>query len=294
MALLDDAIERFAQALGDARPANDDWKPRLADVIARVAAAGSPRYVRDADLVAFAASLAAHAKSNGDVAAYLEGARAEDLALAWACAQGDGRALATFERLYFSEIDRALSKVRRGAVDAQDLAQLVRQRLFVATEERRPRIADYAGQGDLRTWFRVAVTRLLTNEVMRPKRDEATEDEQLAQVATDAADPELELLRRKYAEEFKASFARALAALESRDRAILQYTVVERLGIDALAEIYDVHRATAARWVQRAREALISGVRADLEAHLKVAPQELESILRVIADDVDVSVRRLL
>ncbi|MGZ3420276.1 MAG: sigma-70 family RNA polymerase sigma factor [Polyangiales bacterium] len=235
-----------------------------------------------------------HAETSGNAIEYLKTARVDDLALAHACALGDGAALADFEKLYFGEIDRALLKVKKGSVDRQDFAQRIRERLFVATGERRPRIEGYAGQGDLRTWFRVAMTRALINEATRPNRDDPTEDEELAAMPAQNANPELELLRRKYTQEFKASFARALGAMEARDKAILGYVFVEKMGIDALAEVYDIHRATAARWVQRAREGLIAGVRADLESKLRVEKSELESILRLVDGEVDVSVRRLL
>lgn len=288
---MDDALDRFGELLSSelARLSEMEWRTRLADLLARAAAARP-----SLDLVAFAESLARHARAAGDVASYLESARGEDLALAHACAAGEPTALAAFERAYFGEIDRAFLKVRRGRVDRQDFEQRMRERLFVASEDRKPRIGDYTGQGDLRAWFRVAMTRTLINESQRPNRDAPTDDEELAAFPHGGADPELDLLRRKYSEEFKASFARALTALDTKDRAILGYVLVEKLGIDALASVYEVHRATAARWVQRARETLIAGVRADLEAHLKVETSEMESILRLVADDVEVSVRRLL
>ena len=82
--------------------------------------------------------------------------------------------------------------------------------------------------------------------------------------------------------------------MADRDRAILRYTIVDHLGIDALSKIYQVHRATAARWVQKARDGLVQGVREDLGARLRVPADELESIMRIVADEVEVSVRRLL
>lgn len=280
---MDEAIERFGELL---HLEGDEWRGRLADVLARAVSARPAL-----DLKSFAEYLARHAAA--DPMAYLTTARAEDLALAHACARGDASAIAAFERLYFAEMDRAFLKIRRGKVDRQDFEQRMRERLFVATE-RAPRIADYAGQGDLRAWFRVAMTRTLINESQRPAHDAPTDDEELAAFPHGQADPELELLRRKYSAQFRESFQRALSSLDARDRAILGYVVVEKLGIDKLAELYDVHRATAARWVQRARETLITSVRADLEKTLRVAPTELESILRIVGEDVDISVRRLL
>ncbi len=263
----------------------------LDDVVARAAA--SSEGVFTLELGHFVASLARHGAA--DPLGYLRTVRAEDFALASACAAGDRRALAHFEKLYFREIDRAYTRVRRGAVDRQDFGQRMRERLFVATDARRPRIGDYAGQGDLRTWFRVAVTRTLTTEATRPNRDAPSNEEESFDDTPDSAlDPELALLRRKYSQDFKDAFRRALEAMEERDKAVLRKVVVEHQGIDVIAAVYQVHRATAARWVQRAREGLVRGVRKDLQENLRVAPVELESILRLVASEVEVSVRALL
>lgn len=286
-----DAVAEARRVLGEAVPSEHRAAvAALADGLFTRATTAFPAV----DLVAFAADLARHASAAPDPIAYLTTVRAEDVALASACATGAGWALTQFEQTYFREIDRAYARVRRSAVDPQDFTQRMRERLFVATAERRPRIADYAGQGDLRTWFRVAVTRTLTTEAMRPRRDAPSDDGEFGEIPSASQDPELELLRRKYTSEFRASFRRSLEAMEERDKDILRRVVVERLGIDAIASVYDIHRATAARWVQRAKEGLVRGVRKDLEQHLRVPGTELESILRLVASEVDVSVRALL
>ena len=60
-------------------------------------------------------------------------------------------------------------------------------------------------------------------------------------------DPELQLLKREHVTHFKASFAEAVAALDSADRLLLKQHLVERLTIDQLGALYHLHRASAAR-----------------------------------------------
>jgi RNA polymerase sigma-70 factor (ECF subfamily) len=287
------ALQSFREALAPRVLDDPEGTQALRDVIERAReSAAAEGYALD--LSSFARELARHAASADDPTTYLKTVRAEDIALATACAGANAQALAVFERTYFGEIERAFKRIRRDSVDPGDFAQQVRERLFVSTPERRARIGDYSGTGELRTWFRVAVTRALTSESMRPKRDTPTEADVLAELPGRGVTPELELLQRKYSAEFRASFGRTLLALEERDRAILRYTIVDRLGIDALSQIYQVHRATAARWVQKARDELVQGVRDDLAAKLRVPEDELQSILRIVADEVEVSVRGLL
>ena len=289
---VDAALESFRDALAP-RVLDDAGSALLRDVIVRAqTSAATEGY--GLDPATFGRELARHASVAGDPFAYLQTVRAEDIALSTGCAAADARALAVFERLYFGEIERAFKRIRRDTVDPSDFAQRVRERLFVAIPDRRARIGDYSGTGELRTWFRVAVTRALTSEAMRPKHDTPTEADVMAELPAKGASPELELLQRKYSAEFRTSFGRTLEAMADRDRAILRYTIVDHLGIDALSKIYQVHRATAARWVQKARDGLVQGVREDLGARLRVPADELESIMRIVADEVEVSVRRLL
>lgn len=289
---MEKALETFTAALAP-RVLDPEGELALRDVLDR-AKADSIEERYPLDLVAFARELARHAAAADDANEYVRTVRAEDIALATACATGHAQALAAFERLYFGEIERAFKRIRRDSVDPNDFTQRIRERLFVATPERRSRMADYSGTGELRTWFRVSVTRALTTDSMRPKRDEPTEADVLAEMPGKGLTPELELLQKKYSAEFRTSFGRTLQSMEDRDRAILRYTIVDKLGIDALAQIYQVHRATAARWVQRARDGLVEGVRNDLQERLRVREDELESILRIAANEVDVSVRALL
>ena len=64
---------------------------------------------------------------------------------------------------------------------------------------------------------------------------------------------------------------------------------LEGASIDALGALYKVHRATAARWLGRAREQLLSNTRGALSEQLGLADDELSSVMRLIHSRLEVS-----
>ncbi len=104
--------------------------------------------------------------------------------------------------------------------------------------------------------------------------------------------PELVAIKREHAEAFRAAFEHAMEQLGARDRSMLRFHVVEGLSIDRIAKLESVHRATAARWISRARTRVYDAVRAELRLRLKLTRKELESLIRVVQSQLDFSVRR--
>jgi RNA polymerase sigma-70 factor (ECF subfamily) len=212
--------------------------------------------------------------------------RGADLYLACACSRGDDRALRAFEAAYFSEVDVALARIRTRAT-LDEAKQLVRDRLFVGSEGAPPRIAQYSGRGDLRNWFRVAVVRMLLNVATRAPKEHPLDDETMDAIPAPNPSPELDHLRRRYRDEFKRAFDDGVASLDERDRVLLRYAFCDDLNVDEIGAIYGVHRATAGRWVQKARTRLFETVQATLRARLKVSTEEIESIVRLIDSNLD-------
>ena len=108
------------------------------------------------------------------------------------------------------------------------------------------------------------------------------------------ADPELALLKREHAAHFKAAFAEAVGALDAEERVWLRQHVLERLSIDQLGALYHLHRATAARRLAKAREALLEGARASLARRLGVPRAQLGGAFALLASRLEVSMERLL
>jgi RNA polymerase sigma-70 factor (ECF subfamily) len=226
----------------------------------------------------------------------------KDLWLAHACSvpEASRAALAAFEVRYGSLFEASLRRFRLDAATAEEIAQSVRERLFVAHDDRPPKLHEYSGKGPLSAWLRAVLVRAALDFV-RKKGDPAAlgkrsedADDALAQVAGGLGDPELEHLLARYREPFKEAFQTALRALPERELRVLRFAVVDGLNIDAIGQIHGVHRATVARWIAAAREALVLGTRAALAARFPLTSAEFDSITRLCRSQVDVSLVRLL
>jgi RNA polymerase sigma-70 factor (ECF subfamily) len=256
--------------------------------LAALAAAGRaawPRIAWPAD--EFAAELVRRRVSAGSAE------RAADLYLAWACARGDPAALAAFEERHGRELAAFATLARIPASLVDDVAQEARHRLLVGQPGMPPRIAQYAGRGDLRAWLKVAVARQAIDLVRRTRR-EVRDDAALEALAAPALDLETALTRARCHDELRAAFAAALAGLAQRERALLRYRYVDGLSEDEVARIYQAHRVSVARWVARARGHLLEETRRGLAARMGLTSGEVTSVIRAVRSQLGVSLRRAL
>jgi RNA polymerase sigma-70 factor, ECF subfamily len=231
--------------------------------------------------------------------AALDGLRPADLYLACACSKGVGVAIASFDRDYMREVDIALARMRIGPPRLSDVKQLVRQRLFVGggtagAPTSAGKISEYGGRGDLRRWVRSVAVRTCLNELRKGKREVLVDDDQLIaqHTVSTADDPEIEYMKRTYANEFKASFAEALGQLGPREQTLLRYHHVDGLNIDEIGAIYRVHRVTAFRWIEKAKDQLVKATLEHLRGRLKLPSAELDSVLRMIRSQIHLSLVR--
>jgi RNA polymerase sigma-70 factor (ECF subfamily) len=214
-----------------------------------------------------------------------------DLYLACACLDGESAALKAFDEL----LDEVARKLRRAEISDDTLAeakQITRQ-VLLPRAEAPPPLADYTGRGALFSWLRVVMARELVRVLGSASRQVALSSAQAALPDGDD-DPETAYLKAHYENEFKQAFAAAMGELAADDRRALRYAIVERMSIDEIARLERIHRATAARDIARARARLADRTRAVLQARLCVEPAQLESVLRLVSSQLDVSVCRLL
>lgn len=225
----------------------------------------------------------------------LETARAADLWAACASSTGDSHAIAAVETRYFPDVDAALRKMGLSEDRVKDVKQGLRHVLFVGDPEADvpPRIHEYRGSGELRAWLRVTAMRAALKLLRKTSRESLTDDA-LLEARTHEDDPELAYMKAAYRASFKVAFQEALDSLEARERSLLKQQVVDGLGIDELGALYQVHRATAARWVQSAREKLLTRTRRAFMANARISSDECESIMRMVRSQLDVSLHRRL
>ena len=231
--------------------------------------------------------------SGASVPASLHQRHIEDLYLAYACAGGQPAALAAFGRAYDREIVAASAKLG-GAAAIAEVKQQLYQKLFV-TGAGEPRILDYSGQGPLAGWLKVILARAIIDQHRAAARSpQPLADDKVLAVPSLNDDPETEYLKRKYRHEFREAFENAVASLGPEERNVLRFHYAKRLSIDEIAGILGMHRATAARRVNRARDSLLAETRRQLAQKLQLTGTELQSVLRLIESQVHVSVERLL
>jgi RNA polymerase sigma-70 factor (ECF subfamily) len=228
-------------------------------------------------------------------AAELETARIPDLWAACACGTGDGRAIVEVEARYFPDVDAALGKMGLSADRIGEVKQGLRRLLFVGDPDAgtAPRITEYRGTGDLRAWLRVTAMRAAL-KLLRKEGRETPTDDALLEARAHEDDPELAYMKAAYRASFKVAFQEALDSLLPRERTLLKQQIVDGLGVDELGALYQVHRATAARWVQSAREKLLTRTRRTFMVNARISSDECESIMRMVRSQLDMSLHRRL
>lgn len=221
----------------------------------------------------------------------LDAPHAPDAALAFACAEQSATALSEFERLYGREFPGALSRLSLNRAEIDEVAQIVRERLFVVRPGAPPKILDYAGRGALAAWLRAVIVRAGID--LRRSRNKDPDrpgdvDPLLDLAGAATADLELESLRARYQQPFREAFRDALLALPQDERNALRLNVAEGLNIAQIGQIYGVHRATVARWIASARDAIAANTRRLLAERLKLPAPDIESLVRLCQSRLDV------
>ncbi len=240
----------------------------------------------------FLRHLAARLPVTGEPGALLSSIRVEELLLTFACAQGDAAAIAVLDTQVLSLVREWFP--REDAAQVAELQQRLRHRLLIGEGNSPPKIATFTGRGALAQWTRAVATRLavdLRREAAGGIPLEEAPEEPEALVRND---PEFSFIRARYMEDFRQSFREALGALTPKERNLLRLHYVDNLSVESVGTMYQTSRSTAARWIAQSRQQLLERTRAILAQRLKLAPQELESLMGVLRSHLDVSLHRLL
>ncbi|MDQ3369691.1 MAG: hypothetical protein M3680_30075 [Myxococcota bacterium] len=220
-----------------------------------------------------------------------------DLYLAAACLARDPVALATFDREILGSARGAIGSIDSSPEFVDEALQRLRAHLVVG-DDGMPRLTHYAGRGSLRAWVGIAGARtaLMMRRSQKRAREVPVDDDvwanTLATITTN--NPELELLKRQYAAAFSTALRDAVGELEPRLRAALKLSFVDALSIDEIGMIYAVHRATAARWIQRACATVFERTRELLAERLALTATELDRMTALVQSQLDVSLSQLL
>jgi len=255
------------------------------------------------DLVDYARHLGrcvAVAPGDGDLLGTLATLHLSDLYIACASGLCVPHARERFIRHFLQPIEAAVRTVGSGSINfVDDVRQQLHERLLVPPRGELPRILQYGGRAALATWISVAARRatleLLRETEARHRRvddgfDEGFDDDTVGI----ELDPELQYLKARFRDAFRAAVSAAIAQLCARDRTILRLHRVGGLTLARIAGMLAVDESTVSRWEKRARQAIVADTNTALGKNLGIAPADLPSVVRLVASRVDVSVARLL
>jgi RNA polymerase sigma-70 factor, ECF subfamily len=293
MNLCDNAsVTALADAFLDARAERADGidLPVVAALLEAAVAVGRDAWPSvTVDPIAWVRAIAPHAPNPLDPAEPLRGLLVADHYLAFACGTGDPAAVAVCDAMLVREAGFAADGNRMHASMRDEATQIVREQLFAPRGDKPPAIHNYSGRGALRAWMRVSISRELVRLAKAQNRSTSLEEHLIADAGV-AEDPVMEELKAKYRSELANAFRMALGELPARDRTLLRYQLIDGLSIDEIGAIFKVHRATAARWLQKIRDDLVERTRAMMAESLGVDTDEAASIVRLVQSQLDVSV----
>ncbi|MCH9685876.1 MAG: hypothetical protein K0V04_30865, partial [Deltaproteobacteria bacterium] len=239
----------------------DDLGTRIESMVADAEDSASQFTVEPAE---FAAYIGARIDKRTDPDAMLDQLRVGDLYLAHACTQGVPAALAVFDSRFGTDLDLAAARGGQTAAGRDEFRQRVREKLFVGGPERDAKISAYTGRGALRSWVRVTSVRMVLDLARRrgdPAESSGVAESVFEAIPEEGADPELDYIRRIHGAQLPEAIKAAFEGLTARQRNLLRQRYLHGLSTEHLARLYNVHRATAFRWVESARRQLLDRTR---------------------------------
>lgn len=186
-------------------------------------------------------------------------AHADSLYLCCACAQGDEAACEIFQQSHLVVVRQAVARIESSPHFVDEVTAQLFDRLLVGPD---PRLKQYRGRGALAAWLKVAATRAALDAKRGRHHIESEPLPSLAPVVS--MSPESLIFCREHAQHIVDALTRAIAGFDSKQRYLLRLHYLDGLSIDEIGDLYEVHRATAARWLQQARADADSSVRREL------------------------------
>ena len=168
----------------------------------------------------------------------------------------------------------------------------MREKLLVGPAPGQPgRLVEYAGTGPLGGWIRVVAVRVALDlkRAAGHERDADGAD----RVVEVALDPRCACCASATRARSRRPWPRRWPACHPRERNLLRLHFAEGATLEQLATSYQVHRATVARWLAAAREAVLDRVARRLGESMGMSAGEVDSVVRLLASQIDVSLSRL-
>lgn len=254
-------------------------------LVAKAAAAAWPTVTIGAAL--FLEHLRARLEET-DTELTLQKIHASDLYLACACLHGDEQAWRELDREHLARVPQFVGRIDPSPAFHDEVRQRLGEKLL-RDGDGPAKLALYTGRGPFGAWLRVAAIREAQSLKRRGKK--TVDHNDIALAATDH-DPEMQLLKQRFAAEFSDAFKAVLVTLSADERNVLRLHYLDGLTIEEVGKVYRVSRATAARWIASARDTIIERTQAALGDRLGDSAPRAQSLLAFVKSQLDLSLRR--
>jgi len=219
--------------------------------------------------------------------------RAPDLYLACACVERIPAAVAHFLATFGTRIPNYLGRLGRNPDVVNEVRQIIATRCIVGDGVRPPALTTYSATGSLEGWLRATAVREAL--AMNRQADRHSGDvESALEARIPWVDQEISFLKQTYREPVSRAFAAACQELDPQDRALLRLHYAEGVTTADLARMFNISRATLIRRVAAARDSLVEGVKAALQAQAGVHGRDFDSVLRLVKSQIDLRLSVLL
>ncbi len=216
--------------------------------------------------------------------------RAEELALARACAAGHEQAWEVFLTRYREKLYDIAGYITKESSAARELADSIYAELYGTTTrdgQRASKLASYTGRGSLEGWLRTVMVQEHVNRYRRQRRlvslDEETEEG--VQYATPALESAIAVDPR-----VEAAIDEALLALSPEDRFILASYFLDERTLADIARTLGVHESTISRKVDKLAKSLRKRILTGL-GRRGMSRRQAQEALEVDVRDLRVNIR---
>lgn len=243
--------------------------PVIRDFCARsFAACGAARFGLDlASVEQIVAAVVAQWNATADagqVLAFLNLLRMDELVLARACAAGNDAAWEQFLNRYRSALYGAAHKIAHDDATARELADSIYADLYGVSEsgrERASKLLYYSGRGSLEGWLRTVVAQEFVNRYRRTRRETSLEEAVEAGTQFPAGPAAVE---SSIDSRIESATQEALREMDPEDRFVLASYYLDGHTLAQIAKMLRVHESTISRRLERTTSELRKHIRKKL------------------------------
>ncbi len=209
----------------------------------------------------------------------------DEIWMVWSCSQSVPRAEKRIVQIIES-VEPAIRKWKQTSDQTADLIQELLQKMLLDSETHARKILNYNGKASLAVWIKTIAIRMVIDQHRSSQNTAKVQEESLL---VTQEQPEMLLLKKKYASECEAALKEAWRALPSRQKSLLRFSSLQGMSFIEIAKIYRIHRVTAARWVEEARYAFAMQSLNLLSKRVQLDVTELKSMLYDMQSQIQLS-----